>query len=137
MSPTDSQPKESSIKPAATARPVPTRQSSPSIITRFVNGLQDVQVLGWVFLETLLSPVLDPSSWTRPPTDTPAASWPAFRMGGNRVGGGNGGGARSGGGGGGFNTGSNNPRGGAGNGTGRRLGGMGTMGGLAGSGGSE
>ena len=83
-------------------------------------------------------PILDPSSWTRPPSDTPASSWPTFGMGGNRVGGGSGGGARLGGGGGGFNSGSNaRGPGGQGNGTGRRLGGIGTMRGLAGSGGSE
>lgn len=57
MSPTDSQPKEStpSSKPDPSTRRLPVQRQSPSIVARLVNGVADVRDLGWAFVETLLS----------------------------------------------------------------------------------
>ena len=55
MSPTDSQPKEATTKPDSSAGRIPVQRQSPSIVTRIGNGIQDIRVLGWAFVETLLS----------------------------------------------------------------------------------
>jgi len=154
MSPTDSQPKEkasSSSTPVQRPQPV---SSTPSLVRRVTGAVDDVYIVGWAFLETLLSvsigidlsvdlsvdcsnfdslqPILDPSSWTRQPTQpvnggSDSVPRPLFGTGGNRLGGGSswfGGGA--GGGGGGGSGGSGRPR----------NGGINTLGGLSGGGGS-
>jgi len=154
MSPTDSQPRE---KASTSSTPVQRPQavsSTPSLVRRVTGAVDDVYIVGWAFLETLLSvsieigamvkpsadrpefkplqPILDPSSWTRQPTQpvnggSTSVPRPLFGTGGNRLGGGSswfGGGAGGGGGGGG---GSGRPR----------NGGINTLGGLSGGGGSK
>lgn len=119
MSPTDSQPK---------ATPSSTTTSTPSTLTLITRTLADIPSLARLFVETLLSPILDPNSWTQPTASagsfsgsgSSSGSWGGGRLGG-RGGGSWFGGGSSGGGSGGSGAG----------GGGRRLG---TIAGLNGSG---
>lgn len=133
MSPTDSQPKS---KPtSASAATVGGNNTFRSPIRVLQDVVQDTTTLARLFVETLLSPLLDPNSWTSGPTLSNAASgggssWSSGSgsgsgSGGNRLGGGGGGGGSW------FGGGSSGGGGNGGGGGGRRLG---TIAGLNGSG---
>ncbi|KAI5451336.1 hypothetical protein NCC49_001930 [Naganishia albida] len=105
MSPTDSQPK-----------PAPAPNSTTRSPLRLIqDATQDTLTLARLFVETLISPLTDPSSWTQAPS--PSVS--------------SGGGSRLGGGGGWFGGNGGSGRGPSSGGGGRRLG---TIAGLNGSG---
>ncbi|GFZ51603.1 hypothetical protein JCM24511_09370 [Saitozyma sp. JCM 24511] len=100
----------------STAKPVYVSSSgtlgSRPLTVRISDTIGQYATLGYLFVETLLSPIINPSSWANPSARPPAPRGPGFRSGPGGSGGGGSGGGGGGGGGGGY------PRGGGGNGGG-------------------
>ncbi|RSH92401.1 hypothetical protein EHS25_008816 [Saitozyma podzolica] len=105
----------------STAKPVYISSSgtlgSRPLTVRISDTIGQYVTLSYLFVETLLSPIINPASWADPSARPPAPRSPGFRSGSGPGGsGGNGGGGGGSGGGGGG--GGGYPRGGGGNGGG-------------------